>query len=109
MELTNIYVHAQVRASYALLKFCVDHERDDEWVEHIRTCHKALGTGDIEKAYESFTKVPFGGMGCFNDWFPPVIFDHEDRAYVSTVFESLCANWTRLMDLAQDRITRRTR
>ena len=102
MELTNINAYAQERASYALLKFCVDHQRDDEWVNHVKACHEALSCGDMKKAYESYTKVPLGGNGCFNDWFPPVVFDHEDKEYVWTVFESLCANWSRMMMLARE-------
>ena len=35
----------------------------------------------------------------FDDWFPPVVFEHEDGEYVWTVFEGLCLNLTRSMDL----------
>jgi len=33
--------------------------------------------------------MSFGGMGRFDDWFPLVVYEHEDGDYVWAVFEAL--------------------
>ena len=102
MEFTAIHVSGQIQATEALLKFCKDHG-DGRTVPlgHIRKCLKCLKKEKIEKAYSEFETVPFGGMGCFNDWWPQQLLPHETEQYASTVFEALCVNWTRWMRLAR--------
>lgn len=51
-------------------------------------------------AIKAFQAVPLGGNGCFNDWYPTVVFAHEDREYVATVFEALVSNWSLMMGLS---------
>jgi hypothetical protein len=95
---TNI--DAQIRATRALLKFCRDHqqsETESSYVLEIVKCLHFLERGDVKRAQEHFQKVPIGGMGCFNDWFPPVVFAHEDPDYVWAVFDALVAYWCHVM------------
>jgi hypothetical protein len=92
-------VHAQQRATRALIKFCEDHG-DRSSVTELYTCLRALERGNIKAAVESYQKVPLGGMGCFNDWLPPVAFSHETSEYVQAVFEALTSNWSLLMRLS---------
>ena len=89
-----------MRATRALLKFCEDHGYESTGVDGIRQCLDALERGDMQGAAEHFRRVPLGGNGCFNDWWPPVVFPNETQEYVWAVFEALTANWSLLMKLS---------
>jgi hypothetical protein len=89
----------QARATFALLKFCEDHGYKSAWMENVRRCLFALENRDILTACDHFREVPFGGNGCFNDWMPPVVFEHETDEYVLGMFDALAANWTLLMNV----------
>jgi hypothetical protein len=89
------------RATRALLKFCVDHQRGPDTgtgIVAIQECLHALENGDVQAAVKHYRSIHFGPYG-FDDWFPPVVFEHEDGEYVWTVFQGLCGNWARLMEL----------
>src|SRR5262249_36324359 len=94
------FLRSQLRATRALIKFCDDHGYDVGGVAELRTCQKALEKGDLERAIESYRKIPIGGMGCFNDWLPPAVFSHETAEYSQAVFEALVAQWSMLMQLS---------
>ena len=88
------------RVTRALLKFCVDHQRDEDigiGIGPIQDCLHALENGDVHAAVKHYSRIRFGPYG-FDDWFPPVVFEHEDGDYVWTVFEGLCGGWTRSME-----------
>jgi hypothetical protein len=99
-DFTDVHLVAQRRATAALLKFCQDHRYDGPWLSDLRVCLASLQRGDTAAAFRSFHKVPLGGNGCFNDWWPPVVFEHEDQDYVWTVFEALTGHWSCVMQLA---------
>ena len=86
-----------LRETRAILKFCRDHQYPERGLEHIKACEAALESGDFRSAIKHFEALPLGGMGCFNDWFPPVVFEHENDDYVWTVFMALLERWCRLM------------
>jgi hypothetical protein len=94
------HIHSQQRATRALIKFCEEHGDEYPSVGELRTCLEALEQGDIKVAVQSYQKVPLGGMGCFNDWLPPVVFSHETPEYVQAVFEALTSHWSLLMRLS---------
>ena len=89
----------QIRATSALLKFCREHQRSGEWIQLIENCLHSLERGNNKEAVSYFDKVPFGGMGCFNDWFPSKVFPNETDEYAWTVFEALAAYWYSRMKL----------
>jgi hypothetical protein len=89
-----------IRANTALLKFCRDHNAPESGLVEVQSCLGALQQQDIGLAMRHFRAVPLGGMGSFGDWFPPVVFQHEDPDYVWTVFEALTERWYRLMTSA---------
>lgn len=97
---SDLHLHSQQRATRALIKFCED--RGDEYpaVEELRNCLTALERRNIKAAVEAYERVPLGGMGCFNDWLPPVVFSHENPEYVQAVFEALTTQWALLMKLS---------
>ena len=95
---SDTHVLAQLRATKALVTFCELHGRED--IGLIRECQSALEDGNIRKAVAAYKQVPLGGNGCFNDWWPPVVFDHEDNDYVWAVFEALVAHWSLMMKLS---------
>ena len=97
---SDVHVRTQLRASRSLLKFCEEHGYKNQWIENIHQCVKALEKGDIVAAVDNYNVVPLGGMGCFNDWWPPVIYENETEEYVWAVFEALVAQWSRLMSLS---------
>lgn len=98
--MSDIHIHVQLPASRALLKFCIDHQYGSRHLEDIRQCIAALEARDMGAAVKAFQAVPLGGNGCFNDWYPPVVFEHEDREYAATVFEALVSNWSLMMGLS---------
>jgi len=97
---TDLHIHSQQRATRALIKFCEDRGDHYPSVAELHECLKALERRDIKTAVESYQKVPLGGMGCFNDWLPPVVFSHETPEYVQAVFEALTTQWSLLMKLS---------
>ena len=100
MSFTDAHMLIQLRATQALLKFCEDHRYPSERLAKLRQCLEYLDSGCIEKAFDRYEAIPLGGKRCFNDWLPPVVFDHEDAEYVWAVFEALCDHWSRMMKLA---------
>ena len=96
-------VQQQLQASSALLKFCVEHNYSSSWLENIRRCIESLEEGDIPIAVGNYTAVPLGGNGCFNDWWPPVVYEHETPEYVGSVFEALVSHWAFQMGLLKER------
>jgi hypothetical protein len=99
-QFTDVHVISQRRATRGLIKFCEDHGYDVGGVQELRACLKALDKKDIESAVEAYLRVPLGGMGCFDDWLPPVIFAHETADYARAVFEALVTQWNLLMRLS---------
>lgn len=97
---TDVHVISQRRATNALIKFCEDHEYGVDGVKELRSCLKALDRKDMLVAYEIYLGIPLGGMGCFDDWLPPVVFKHETPEYNRAVFEALVTQWGLLMQLA---------
>jgi hypothetical protein len=87
----------QRRATRALLKFCDDHGYNVAGVQDIRACLAALEAGERSTAVAAFKRVPIGGMGCFNDWWPPAIGPLETEEYASAVFDALVYEWHRRM------------
>ncbi len=104
---STAHIEVQKRATRALLKFCGQHGYQNLWLKDIRECLSALEAKNVYSAVEHFQAVPLGGNGCFNDWWPPVVFDHEDEDYVWAVFEALVAEWSRLMQLSVEKKKKR--
>lgn len=98
------YVGDQLRATKALVKFCDDHHNETASLADIRLCQESLEDSDIEAAAEYYLRVPLGGNGCFNDWWPPVVFEHETEDYVSAVFEALVTQWSLMMKLSSPKV-----
>jgi hypothetical protein len=84
----------------ALLKFCRDHGRSEDELEPVRACLSALEAGDVAEAVQQYLLVPLGGIGCFNDWWPPAVLEHETEEYAWAVFEALVGEWSRMMSLS---------
>jgi hypothetical protein len=72
------HISSQKLATQALIKFCEDHGHDVQGVNELRVCLQALLSNDIHNAVEAYLRGPMGGMGRFDDWLPPVVFDHEN-------------------------------
>ena len=94
------WLDAQLSATNALLKFCVEHNYKDENMSNLKACQNALETRQINKAVEEYKKIPLGGNGCFNDWRPDTVYDHETEQYIEAVFKALIERWSRLMHLS---------
>jgi hypothetical protein len=56
-----------------------------------------MEAGDIKSALNIYKNIYFGRDG-FDDWWPPVVFEHENQAYVTEVFAALIGRWCGLMD-----------
>jgi hypothetical protein len=101
---SDVHAVAQLRATKALLKFCNEHGRsEDDYIGSIKSCSEALEEKDIKTAIKHYLDVPLGGNGCFNDWWPPVVYDHETDEYVWAVFEALTSTWSRVMRLSVEK------
>jgi hypothetical protein len=74
---SEAHVTSQRQATRTLIKFCEDHGYDVGGVQELRICLSALDRNDVKSAVEAYLRIPLGGMGCFNDWLPPVVFREE--------------------------------
>ena len=99
---STAWLELQLRATNALVKFCEEHDYKDERMHYLKSCQKALELKEIDKAIEEFKKIPLGGNGCFNDWSPNAVYEHETNEYVEAVFQALMERWNRLMNLSVD-------
>lgn len=97
---STTWLDSQLSATNALVKFCIEHEYKDERINNLIACQKALETKAINKAVEEYKKIPLGGNGCFNDWWPDLAYEHETEEYVEAVFQALMARWSQLMQLS---------
>jgi hypothetical protein len=91
---------ALLGATRALLKFCRDHQYPEGGLKDLLECQTALEGEDFGLALFHFKRMSFGGMGRFDDWWPPVVSEQEDEAYVATVFEALVERFCRLFRAA---------
>ena len=94
------WLESQLSATNALVKFCEEHKYKDERMVYLKACQKALESEAINMAVEEYKKIPLGGNGCFNDWWPESVFEHETEQYVEAVFQALVERWSRLMHLS---------
>jgi hypothetical protein len=93
------YIILQKQATEALLKFCEDHGHFESYLAILRECLSALESRDATKAFESFKKIP-RGPNSFADWYPPVVYPHENVDYVTATFQALVERWDRVMSLS---------
>ena len=96
----HVSEYTMLTAARALLKFCRDHQYPAGGLVDLEACVTALESGEFRATVTSFRRIPFGGNGCFNNWCPPVVYEHEDRVYVSAVFDALCERFHRLFRTA---------
>jgi len=87
-------------AARSLLKFSREHGHASGALVPLAACVAALEHGDFRAAIREFERMSFGRMGCFDDWFPPVVYEHEDETYVQAVFEALVERFHRLLRTA---------
>ena len=92
------YLSYQLSATRALVKFIRDHKSGVEI--NLSKCLEALEKGDVQSAVKKKKKIKLAGMGSMTDWFPPVVFPHEDSEYVCSELQALVYNWARLMALS---------
>jgi hypothetical protein len=88
-----------LRSARALLKFSREHGYSCGGLAPLQSCIAALESGDFSSAIKEFERMPFG-KGSFDDWFPPVVYEHEDGDYVWAVFEALVERFYRLFRTA---------
>jgi hypothetical protein len=88
----------QIPATRALIKFLTDHNGDVD--PDLRDCLAALEVDDTALAVKHARNVKPHGMGSLTDWFPPAVYDHEDREYVSTVLNALVSYWCHTISLS---------
>ena len=101
---SSVHVISQLRATNALLKFCREHGRSrDMYINSIKLCAESLEAKKIKEAVNCYLEVPLGGNGCFNDWWPPVVYENETGEYVCAVFEALTSNWSNKMRLSVEK------
>lgn len=87
-------------AARALLKFCRDHQYPEGGLVHLQGCVTALESSDFKTSLTHFGRMSFGGMMRFDDWYPSVVYEYEDGAYVTAVFEALVERFCRLFHTA---------
>ena len=86
-------VAGQVRATYALLKFCRDHGHGQFFVGKLEECLEAIKANDRTRVIDIAKLFRRGGMGSFIDWYPSVISPLEEPEYLETIWWALTANW----------------
>ncbi|WP_139203186.1 hypothetical protein [Amphritea atlantica] len=94
------WLEVQLKATNALLKFCQEHNYKDPRMVHLEACKNALAEKKINMAIEEYKNIPLGGNGCFNDWWPEPVYEHETDEFAEAVFQALTERWSRLMSLS---------
>jgi hypothetical protein len=92
----NVRHEDLVENTRALAKFCSDHHSDETLFASILA---SLEADDFQAALRLLRANPPGPC-TWADWFPPVVFEHEDPAYVGVLFHALTERWYRLMRTA---------
>jgi hypothetical protein len=95
---STVHLSYQLRATRALVKFIRDHNSEVDM--DLLKCLEALEHTDISSAVKHAKMVKVAGMGGLTDWFPPVVFGHENEEYVWAELEALAYNWARLIALS---------
>ncbi len=96
----NIGLFTMISATRALLKFHHDHQGAEGATKQLQAYLNALEEDDFQAALKLFHAIPLGRMGCIDDWFPPVVYEHENEEYVDAVFRALIERIFRLMKRA---------
>src|SRR4051812_33669123 len=83
----------------ALAKFRVEHGYPitAPGLADVVACNDALEAHDLPTALKHFRRIPFGGIGTFNDYIPTVAYEHEDVNYCWAIDVALLDRWYRLM------------
>jgi hypothetical protein len=81
------------------LKFCREHQYGELGLENLAACVASLEADDFPSALKHFRAINLGKDG-LSDWFPPVVYEHEDGDYVWVVLEALVERSHRLMRMA---------
>ena len=87
----------QINATYALLKFCREHNHSGNWIECTSECLTSLETGDEDNVRRCVHLMWHAGMGSFMDWYPEVAHPHEDQRYVDATWNALLGYWMEQM------------
>ena len=87
----------QIKATKALLKFCREHRHAPFWIQSLEACVTALEEEKEEEVREIRSRFARAGMGSYLDWFPEVVFPHEDSEYVEAVWHGLDSYWREMM------------
>ena len=87
----------QIRATKALLKFCREHRHAPYWIESLEACLIALEKKNEEDVRAIRARFSGGGMGSYIDWYPEVVFPHEDAEYTEAVWHGLDSYWREFM------------
>jgi hypothetical protein len=87
----------QIKATRALLKFCREHHHAPYWIKSLEECLAALEEKKGEEARNIRERFARAGMGSYLDWYPDVVFPHEDYDYVEAVWHGLDGYWREMM------------
>lgn len=91
----------QIKATSALLKFCREHNHTPFWIAQLEKCLAYLEKNEEQNFFQVYQSFKHAGMGCFTDWYPPVLFEHENDDYLETLFWALTAHWRANVQLAE--------
>ncbi len=94
---TKVGTRGQINATRALLKFCREHGHAPYWIKCLEECLIALEDRNSEAVRDIRERFARAGMGSYLDWFPDVIFPHEDADYVEAVWYGLDGYWREMM------------
>ena len=90
-----------IEITTALYELCVQNDRPaserDKDVNNIQKCLISLNENKPFKAKTFYNQVPFGGMGCFNDWGPRITYNNPSNKYNGQSFEYICKSWSNIM------------
>jgi len=86
-----------IEITTALYESCIQNNRPpskkDDDVNNIQKYLVSLKENKPFQARSHFSQVSFGGMGCFNDWLPRVIYKSPKNKYSGQSFKLICKEW----------------
>ena len=61
-------------------------------MQSLKECLKAIKEKNTLKIISNFKNIIIGKEG-FNEWYPDVVYKHENEIYVQSIFNALISMW----------------
>jgi len=92
-KLRHVGTPGQKKVTRALLKFCREHNHTPFWISKLEEFLGELDARDVSTLQELIILLRQARMGSFHDWFPALVYSHENEEYVDCLWNALYGHW----------------